>query len=281
MLLLDITDIIMSKLFNLTQQEGLYNLRAKLYPDHNGEWRVVEEMCSSSPIFNPDGLESSEESCCASGSNPTSDADKLNRSRARAKSKVRDLLMCNDWRWFVTLTLSPEKVDDRKDYKAIIKRLNTYLGNRVRRNGLYYVGVCEAHKDGALHFHFVMNDCLSVADSGTYIRPSGGKPVKPQTVYRSGYTLDQCRKVYNVVDWSLGFTTAIETYGRKEQLGNYILKYITKGQKVGGRWYFSGGLLTRPRFVYSRIDFDTFDADYRIQTPACEILTRYYRLPES
>jgi hypothetical protein len=107
------------------------------------------------------------------------------------------------------------------------------------------------------------NDVLKLTHSGTYIRPTGGKPVKADTVKRSGFSLEDCRDVYNIVDWKLGFTTAIKVYGNRGAVANYIGKYITKGEKkVGGRWYYSGGSLKHPIYKYSRASFGDFIGDY-------------------
>lgn len=266
------------KLFGVTENEGKYNFRLKLYPTSDGGWYPAEEMCCETHIFNPDGLEA-REPVDRSGSAPTSPAEKLERSRARAKAKVFDLIMCNEFQWFVTLTLSPDMVGDRTDYKDIVHKLNVWLANRVQRNGLYYIGVCEKHKRGGLHFHFLTNDTICTVESGTYIRPSGGRPVKPATVFRSGFRLEDCRTVYNVPDWRLGFTTSIRTYGARGAVANYIGKYITKGEKVGGRWYFSGGELTRPRYVYSNVDVDDFEQDFSLDTPRGKIHVRRFAAP--
>lgn len=266
----------MSKqLFKLREIEGKYNCRVKLYPDEKGEFHIVEEMVSSNYIFNPDGLELRG---CRGGSHfrgRTSEVDKVNRSKARANSKIKDLIYCNDFKYFVTLTLSAEKVD-RSDYSAVMKKLNIYLGNRVRRNGLYYVGVPELHKKGGFHFHFLMNDCLPLADSGTVIRPTGGKPVKVKTALYQRYSLDDCKTVYNIEDWNLGFTTAIRLYGDRGAVASYIGKYITKGDKVGGRWYYSGGDLQRPKYMYRNEDFDTFNSDYGFDCPNGRMLVKCY-----
>lgn len=265
----------MKSLQGLTAYEGKYNLRAKFYPQSDGSLRLVEEMCCSNYIFNPDGLECRAPRDSSAFPKQTSAEEKLNRARARAKSKLRDYILCNDFKWFVTLTLSPEQID-RNDYGAVISRLNVYLGNRVRRNGLKYVGVCEVHKRGGFHFHFLMNDSLMLSHSGTYLRPSGGKPVKEITVRKMGICLEECRDVYNIDDWSLGFTTAIELYGDRQAVANYVGKYITKGEKVGGRWYYSGGALNKPVYKYDRVDFDSFDCDYAFECPNGEILVRTF-----
>lgn len=263
------------KLFNLRESEGKYNCRAKLYPDSSGHLRVVEEMVCSNCIFNPDGLELRGFRDGRTYRGQTSEADKVSRSKARASAKIRDLIYCNDFAYFVTLTLSAEKIE-RSDYSVVMRKLNSYLGNRVRRNGLYYVGVPELHKKGGFHFHFLTNDSLPLVESGTVIRPSGGKPVKVKTALYQRYKLEDCKPVYNVEDWELGFTTAIRLYGERGAVANYIGKYITKGEKVGGRWYYSGGALQRPKYLYSNVDFDSFAPDYSFECPNGEMLVRTY-----
>lgn len=265
-----------NKLFGLTETEGKYNCRIKLYPDKSGKLTVAEEMVCSRYIFNPDGLElRGLRGECSAFRSTTSEAEKVSRSKSRASAKIRDLIYCNNFEYFVTLTLSADKID-RVDYSAVIQKLNGYLANRVRRNGLYYVGVPELHKKGGFHFHFLMNDCLPLEDSGTVIRPNGGKPVKVKTALYQRYKLEDCRTVYNLKDWKLGFTTAIRLYGDRAAVASYIGKYITKGQKVGGRWYYSGGELVRPSYMYSCVDFDSFEPDYSFECPSGEVLVRRY-----
>jgi hypothetical protein len=167
------------------------------------------------------------------------------RAQRRAKAAVRDLARSNDFRWFVTLTLSPEKVD-RYDVREITRRLNHWADNHVRRRGLAYVLVPERHQDGAIHFHGLFNDALEAVDSGH--RDSGG------------------HRVYNLPEWDLGFTTAIELYGDRQAAIAYVCKYIGKQMgadgtpgKVGGRWYYSGGALRRPEVVYCDVEAEQFD----------------------
>lgn len=160
----------------------------------------------------------------------------LERSKRRARKAVFDYAMSNsDLDLFITLTLSPEEID-RTDYKAIVKRLNAWLDHRVRKHGLKYVLVAEYHKDGkAIHFHGLINSsAVKIVDSGKKDRRG--------------------HKVYNLPEWKLGYTTAVKVYGGKTRGGvcKYICKYISKqGDKVGGRWYYSGGELARPEYEYA------------------------------
>ena len=166
----------------------------------------------------------------------------LDRAKRRARSAVRDLAFSNDFTFFVTLTLDRQKVN-RYDVAEITRKLNRWLDNHVRRNGLAYVLVAERHKDGAVHFHGFFNDALPVVDSG-HTDPKG-------------------HTVYNLPAWDLGFTTAIRLYGDRHKAVGYVCKYITKAQeKIGGRWYYSGGALDRPEVTYSNVDFAALsDAD--------------------
>lgn len=263
----------------LTDDEIKYNCRSKFIPQADGSLKLVEEMYCNRYIFNPDGAEEhnrefrlrreawraqleEEYEVIHHTIKCDNSEDNRARSKRRAKKHLFDYILCNNFTNFCTLTLNPDEID-RHDYGAIMKKLNTYLDNRVRRQGLKYVGVPELHKRGGFHFHFLTNDVLPLVDSGTVIRPTGGKPVKVETAKRQGFNLEDCRKVFNISDWKLGFTTSIYTYGDPEAVANYIGKYITKSlDKVGGRWYYSGGKLLKPVYNYSRVSFGEQVGDY-------------------
>lgn len=158
---------------------------------------------------------------------PQAKGTDLERAQSRARAAVRRIALANpDFRWFVTLTIDPAKVDSY-DAAACTKRLGQWLSNRVKRQGLKYVIVPELHKSGRIHYHGLMNDVLHAVDSGH--TDSGG------------------HKVYNLPEWDYGYTTAIELYDDYRAAVGYVCKYIGKGsQKIGGRWYYSGGDLAKP-----------------------------------
>lgn len=211
------------------------NCRIKFY---NG--RPYEVMISNYPIFEdekkpPEKKKRGKCSLSDDGQEAVSvHSSDSEAGRRRAGKRVFDLVACNpDLNFFCTFTLDKAKID-RYDYKAIVKKLNTFLDNHVRRDGLKYVLVAEYHKDKAIHFHALMNDVLTRVDSG--------KKTKGHTIY-------------NLPQWTLGFTTAIEVYGTREAVCKYITKYITKGcGKVGGRWFYHGGALVEPDFCYDSCD---------------------------
>lgn len=260
--------------------DAKYNVRYKYITSKDGSLSLYEEMYCDRFIFNPHGVEEHNrehrvhreqwqnqlDEMYGFDSKYKSEVfvdDNIKRSKRRAKSHLLDYALCNNFSCFVTLTLSGEKID-RTDYKAIIGKFSIWLDNRVRRQGLCYVAVPELHRDGAIHFHVLCNDVLKVVDSGTVIRPNGGRPVKQATAIRQGYNITDCRTVYNITDWTLGFSTMYHTYGDVRAVANYIVKYITKGdKKIGGRWYYSGGDLLKPLYRYDYVSFnDVDDYDY-------------------
>lgn len=184
----------------------------------------------------------------------------LERAKRRARVNVSDIALSNDFSYFVTLTLDAEKVN-RYDVKEVTSKLNNWLDNRVRRDGLRYVLVAERHKDGAIHFHGFFNDALEAVDSGTVSLVGGGKPRKPRSkAQRAQWLAEGGHVVFNLPAWSLGFTTAIELYGEKRAAVGYVCKYISKSQeKIGGRWYYSGGALERPSVELFDADFSQFE----------------------
>lgn len=203
---------------------------------------VVDILCSSKPIFRESGWEEAawtkpkalppqEISRAISASEP--DPEDVARSMRRAKSRVRRLALSNDFKWFVTLTLDPGKVD-RYDPAQVVKKLNNWCSNHVKRRGLKYILVPERHKDGALHFHGFFNDALEAV--------------------ASGHRDKQGHMIFNLPGWGLGFTAAIEVYGDYAGAVAYVCKYIGKqGDKPAGRWYYSGGELREPEAVYGEI----------------------------
>lgn len=220
-----------------------------IYPD--GSRKII---AANKPLFGGSGWELSDKWDSEPRSvrrKETPSAADLERARRRAAAKLRDYALCTPFKWFVTLTLAPDQVD-RYDMGAVVKKMRAWLDNRVRRKGLTYVLVPELHRDGAVHFHGFFNDApLMYIDSGT-LKVSGKKsPIRPRgLIHRSDLLKSGAQVVHNLVDWSFGYSTAIEIYGDYRAAIGYVSKYIGKqSEKIGGRWYFSGGDLRKPEEV--------------------------------
>lgn len=233
--------------------------KVKIFPDGS-----FVAMAATRPIFGGGGWEVSDEwqrlpRVRERKAEPS--AEDLERSRRRAAAAVREIALCTPFDYFVTLTLDPQKID-RYSIDDAVTRMRSWLDNRVRRHGLRYILVPELHKDGAVHFHGFFNaEGCSFVDSGTMKIPGCKAPrkiVKPST--RQKYLVDGAQIVYNVADWSLGFSTAIPLYGERAAAVSYVCKYVTKSpQKIGGRWYYSGGDIRRAEAVYLDISYRDLD----------------------
>lgn len=212
------------------------NGRLKTYPDGTQELLVCAR-----PIFGLEGWERIDSEEKGRGRARGSSGESKERAQRRARQQIRDYALCSEFTYFVTLTLDKEKID-RYDISEIVKRLRIWLDNRVRRNGLRYILVPERHKDGAVHFHGFFNDALSVVDSGK--------------LDKRGH------RIYNLPSWTFGFTTAIQLYGDYHAAVSYVCKYVGKqSEKIGGRWYYSGGSLSLPQVDFVDVSDEIFDAE--------------------
>lgn len=88
---------------------------------------------------------------------------KFSESLIRAKSTVRDYILCNDFTFFVTLTCNPDKFRDRYDVKTTADKITQTISDYNKRQGkvkgfkVIYVLIPEKHPtSGAIHFHGFM-----------------------------------------------------------------------------------------------------------------------------
>ena len=227
-----------------------FNARVKYYPNSD---KPCEIIVADESIFNPCGVEPLKDKKTLVGidafdeeiHDDESSSDSSYRSFSRARRRAYDLIRCNpSLNGFITLTFNQEEID-RTSYDAIIKALSVWLDNRVRRKGLQYLLCPEYHKDGeGIHFHGLMNiDALNLVNSGHK---------------RNG------KVVYNIDDFPYGFTTVIRVTGENsvEKCAGYIFKYMSKQcmQKIGGRYYLSGGALDAPRYEFFNVDATIFNS---------------------
>lgn len=277
----------------LNRSECFYNSRTKCFVSPSGDLIPYEMMISNRQVFSDGGNELTDfskevgyqlayreaaEEIFNHGfgksenykSAPMSKAELLDASRRRARRKVFDYCICNDFDIFITLTLDSELIE-RDNYQVVIKKLNTFLDNRVRRKGLKYIGVPELHKKGGLHFHFAAtSNAFKLVDSGTVSCEGYKKPMKLSTAKRKGIPQEKMHTVYNIADWKLGYSTAIFTYGDRGAVAHYLSKELCKDvqknvckenliDKIGGRWYYHGGDLKRPVCIYDNKNFKEYE----------------------
>lgn len=239
-----------------------HNCRVKKYP--NGKVHIT---CFGRDIFRDDFYENTEEIESPTGykivwnDDGTFSVVKVDNKKVyntlnprddnmrRAKGKIFDIALSNEWSYMITLTLDKDKID-RFDSKAVIKPFSKWLNNMVTRRGLKYLIVPELHEDGAIHFHGLINDSLNLVDSGTVKVPSKQfkKPLKKSTALKYGYSLSDpnVRTVFNIQDYKLGFSTAVRIDNNVESVSKYMTKYTCKNfQKIFGQSFFAGGDINR------------------------------------
>ena len=154
----------------------------------------------------------------------------------RAREKVFDIAYCNDFDYFVTWTLDSSKIN-RYDPKEVSKKLQKFLKNKVQRNRMKYLVIPEHHKDGAIHMHGLISGNFNLLDSG--------------------HKTERGATIYNMPEWTWGYSTAIETDHNVGRIAHYITKYITKDfRKIFGKFYYAGGEIVRQAPV------KLYDVDY-------------------
>lgn len=173
-----------------------------------------------------------------------------NKERAirRSKQKVFDMCFLNSWDYFVTLTFDEEKVGNRKDLEGLKKKTLQFFKDWSKKYKIKYLLIPELHKDGALHWHGLLQDSHNNI-----------KMEKAETVSKSG------REVYNICSWAnyKGFNTAVKIstdLESRSKISSYISKYISKeDSKIFDKYYYcSNGLVNSPKIEY----LDTVPIDF-------------------
>ena len=171
------------------------------------------------------GFEDSKNKCSArSGLN---DAGRYDCNISRAKSAVTEIALCNQWDWFVTLTLDAGKYD-RYDLHGFQRDLSRWVRNQRRNGGaLRYLLIPEQHKDGAWHMHGLF----------------AGIPQDAVSINQYGYY------EWGAYSRKFGFMS-MSAVRDSRAVARYITKYITKdfggaGREKGEQLYFASRGLRR------------------------------------
>lgn len=154
--------------------------------------------------------------------NTAGNEGKLEASLSRTKSKIFELALCNDWEWFVTLTLNPE-YHDRKDLKSYKTKLSTWIRNynRLHKTNIKYLLIPENHKDGSWHMHGLMMG--PPIEHLHEFRADEKLPIKILIEIAHGH------KLYSWPAYEKAFGyISISKIINAESVSKYITKYITK-----------------------------------------------------
>lgn len=186
------------------------------------------------------------------------------KARKRARGEVYDIAKSNEWDWFVTLTLSPERVN-RWDYEACCVELVKFT-RLLRDRGNQYVIVPEQHENGAWHFHGLVIGDLKLI---------------PATSYWTGELLfdKQGRQVYNIKNYKYGLNTATAV-GHSGKAAHYLAKYMLKDMKIpkGKKRYWASKDLKRPEVEYTDYSVEEQDLTEDLADYSKKINMKYGKL---
>ena len=161
------------------------------------------------------------------------------RSVRRTCQSIYELTRMNDWNYFATFTFADTW---RYDYEICKKKLSQWFNNLKKRYcDIEYLAVPERHKDGAYHFHALIQGDLSK------------------------YLVDGYRKGRYILPLYKFGKNEFEIVRDRYKVANYITKYITKELLVSvnhkRRYIYSKGLL-KPKIYEYQISDDYTLCDF-------------------
>lgn len=187
---------------------------------------------------------------------------KLEESISRTRSTIFELAICNEWEWFVTLTLNPE-YHDRKDLKSYKTKLSTWIKNHNRIHGtsIKYLLIPEQHADRqSWHMHGLM---MGLPETELQEFTMQEKlPIKMIIELAKG------NQLYNwpAYEKTFGYIS-ISKIRDVENVSKYVTKYITKDlikTKIGlnDHLYYCSQGLKRAEIIYRGPLTQELDEDY-------------------
>lgn len=174
--------------------------------------------------------------------------EKFESSINRARSRIWEFSICNDWDYFFTITINQELMD-RFDLNVFHLEFTKFLYEyKHRKYKVKYLIIPEKHKDGAWHFHGLL----------------AGLPTDELTRFCIGMKMSKCisslvykgRCIYfsKPIQNKFGFNT-FESVKNRQAVAKYVTKYIGKNlersvTEVGAHLYYhSRGLNKKEKII--------------------------------
>lgn len=180
------------------------------------------------------------------------DNDEVNRiSLSRTKRRIKEICLCNDFEWFVTMTVSSKIQEyNRFDLENCVDNVKKLMKKIQRKSvDFKYIYIQEKHDNGAYHFHGLMK---GLPKDDIYINSNG---------YYSSHIID-----------NLGFNSFSKIVDYNKTC-NYIMKYITKDccRTDNNQIYFCSRGLKKPstEFMIDKDLSKIFDKFY--ENEYCQI----------
>ena len=211
----------------------------------------------------------------------------------RAKSTIYDLINSNYWDYFVTITMSPEKLKeldiDIKDIKSVQSALCAFIKQLNRRidTNIKYVLIPEYQDNGNVHFHGVVsgldkNDLEIALNEGKYRKDENGNYMlddEGNYIPNEYYLTPLIRKGnqvyhYKPIHDKFGYTD-FEEIRHKNRVGSYCTKYINKElenriNEFGAHLYVCSKGLERSQIV------NKYEVE-NIVMPNDEMINKYFK----
>jgi len=225
-----------------------YDYRVKKFNDSYFKHIYLKRSISSSEHVGPEREEKAP------------NESKLANNISRARSRIFEYAMCNDFEYFVTLTLNGGK-RDRFDLQAFSKDFAQFVRNHRKQydSNIEYLLIPETHKDGAYHMHgfikgipfdqlriFTLDEKLSY-----YIRK---KLKKNQPVYGWSEYADRFGHI------------VLDPIQDKERCAKYMTKYVSECMaetvtELGAHVYYVSRGLNIAETIYTIECFDNVDTE--------------------
>lgn len=165
-------------------------------------------------------------------------SEKLANNISRARSKIFEYAFCNQWDYFITLTIDSRKYD-RYSLDDYVKHLGKFINNynTNHHSKILYLLIPERHKDGAWHIHGLISGILE----------------KHLIINKNGY-LD-----FSLYSKKFGYCS-LSPVKYHDRVSRYITKYVTKElatMPFGQRLYYCSKGLATAKVLYQ---FDNIDS---------------------
>ena len=198
---------------------------------------------------------------------------KLLNNISRAKNTIFELAKCNDWDFFVTLTIDKSKHDRfnlqefRVAFSRMVRGLRRKYGSKIA-----YLLVPEKHKNGAWHFHGFISGLPDHELKSFKLCDKLPSYIRQKVMLNQG--------IYSWISYAekFGFCD-LEEIQDKSKVCSYVTKYITKAlvHSVEGYYenlyYCSQGLKRAEQLgkFYPLEDVETF-VPWQFENYFCKIL---------
>ncbi len=199
--------------------------------------------------------------------------EKLDNNIIRARQKILEYCYCNDFTFFITITLDKTKYD-RYDLNKFQTDLTRFCRNQRKKYNcdIQYLLVPERHEDGAWHMHgFLMG--LPLVALREFTLTDKKLPTYIRKKLKAGFY------IYEWTDYSKKFGFCdLEYIQSRERSAVYVTKYITKALletslKVNSHLYYrSRGLKSAEILARGTLHEPISDFDFENQF--CKIAWR-------